>query len=398
MPRKLIKSGPIGNGWIEERRSEKGGVRFVAYWQQFVPDDSAPLGRRKEYGGSYDLGPKVKHGDGLTSLSAAKKKWLKICDSIMGRRGQVEHYSEWGRMTLRSFAENVYMAQRKPRWKGTTKETNSYYFDKIFAVFGETVVADMQDAPMQEFLNNLAAKGCCESIVKHCRTYLMSVLKYATEEGDVFHRSPARHLQLPDGIRSVNRPYLPLTSFEALVGATQNPRDKLMMKILYMGGLRRGELFALRWFDFDGKSLDIQRQINRDNEEVPAKTKGAVSLPEDICMDLDDWRQSLGSRATPDGFIFPARTGSHLDVKNWINRNLKPVGEKLGLKLTGYHMFRRGLATEMHQNGSVDKNIQAQLRHSDPATTRNVYMRGVPEERRNAVESLWKKSSGARAS
>jgi integrase len=74
---------------------------------------------------------------------------------------------------------------------------------------------------------------------------------------------------------------------------------------------------------------------------------------------------------------------------------LKPVGEKIGLKLSGYHTFRRGLATGMHQDGSADKNIQEQLRHSDPATTRNVYMRGVPEQQKKAVESLWKKSKAS---
>jgi integrase len=67
-----------------------------------------------------------------------------------------------------------------------------------------------------------------------------------------------------------------------------------MTKILYMGGLRRGELFALRWFDFDGKFLNVQRQISRDNQELPAKTKGPVSLPEDVCAELELWRRFKG--------------------------------------------------------------------------------------------------------
>src|SRR5664279_5492524 len=100
MPRKASKSGPIGNGWIEEKRTEKG-IRFVAYWQKYVPDELAPMGRRKEYGGSHDLGAKVKHGEGLTSLSAAKKKWLTICDPIMGRTAK-EHPSEMGEKTFQS--------------------------------------------------------------------------------------------------------------------------------------------------------------------------------------------------------------------------------------------------------------------------------------------------------
>ena len=55
-------------------------------------------------------------------------------------------------------------------------------------------------------------------------------------------------------------------------------------------------------------------------------------------------------------------------------------------------MFRRGLATELHQNGAVDKNIQSQLRHADPATTRIVYMREVPEEQAKAVALLGAKA------
>ena len=125
MPRKASKSGPIGNGWIQEKRTEKG-IRFVAYWQKHTPDESAPMGRRKEYGGSHDLGPKVKHGEGLTSLSAAKKKWLTICDAVMDRRSDA-HPCEWGEMTFKRFTDSVFVPSRIPRWRETTAYTIQYY-------------------------------------------------------------------------------------------------------------------------------------------------------------------------------------------------------------------------------------------------------------------------------
>src|SRR6266508_2092392 len=51
-------------------------------------------------------------------------------------------------------------------------------------------------------------------------------------------------------------------------------------------------------------------------------------------------------------------------------------------------MFRRGLATEAHQLGVVDRNIQSQLRHADPNVTRKLHMREVPEEQKKAMELL----------
>ena len=164
-----------------------------------------------------------------------------------------------------------------------------------------------------------------------------------------------------------------------------------MVKLLYMGGLRRGELFGARWQDFDGSSLVVVRQMNRFNKEAPVKTKasvGKVSLPPDVCADLNEWRQWCGSAEKGNDYIFTSRRGSPIHFKNWIDRTLTPAATKAGLPRISYHMFRRGLATELHQNGAVDKNIQSQLRHADPATTRTVYMQAVPEEQTKAIALL----------
>lgn len=397
MPRKSIKSGPIGNGWIEEKRTERG-VRFIAYWQKYVPDDLAPLGRRKVYGGSHDLGPKVKHGEGLTSQSAARKKWLTICDAIMGR-GAREHPVEWGDMTFRRFVETVFVPARKPRWRETTEYTINYYLNKkLYPEFESTPLKEMNDGAMQAFLDKLVAKKFSRTVVEHCLTYLRAILEHAKEEG-VFLRNPARKLEVPPGVKIENRPYLSLVEYDRLLESMATQRDRLMVKLLYMGGLRRGELFGARWQDFDGSSLVVVRQMNRFNKEAPVKTKasvGKVSLPPDVCADLNEWRKWCGTADTENDYIFTSRRGSPIHFKNWIDRTLTPAAAKAGMPRISYHMFRRGLATELHQNGAVDKNIQNQLRHADPATTRNVYMRGVPEEQTKAIALLSEKATAAK--
>jgi len=50
-------------------------------------------------------------------------------------------------------------------------------------------------------------------------------------------------------------------------------------------------------------------------------------------------------------------------------------------KSYGWHAFRRGLATNLHQLGVADKTIQAILRHSNIGLTMNVVVKRVSESR-----------------
>ena len=378
---------------MEERRTS-GGIRYVAFWQKHVPDPTAPMGRRKEYGGSHDLGPKVKHGGGLTSLSAAKKKWLTICDPIMGRTAK-EHPSEMAEKTFQWFVENVFKPDRQPRWRETTEEAIKYYIGddqkegKLYAAFGSTPLEDMTDASMQAFLNTLAEQKFSRTVVQHCLLYLRAILGFATDEG-VLPRNPARKLQMPDGIKREERPYLSLAEYNRLLEALECKRDQLMVKLLYLGGLRRGELFGVRWGDLEGSSLSVLRQINRFGKEANLKTQaseGRIALTEDVCAELNEWRKWCGN-AKPEAFIFASRNGSPINHTNWLNRVLKTAATKAGIQRITYHMFRRGLATEAHQLGVVDRNIQSQLRHADSNVTRKIYMREVPAEQLKAMQLL----------
>jgi integrase len=54
----------------------------------------------------------------------------------------------------------------------------------------------------------------------------------------------------------------------------------------------------------------------------------------------------------------------------------------------GWHAFRRGLAANLYRLGVSDKVIQAILRHSNLATTMNVYAKTVSEDSVNGMKAL----------
>jgi len=395
VPRKRILEGPIGNGWVEEIHTEEG-IKYIARWQRYVADPTAPDGRRRE-SGYHEIGLKVHHGpkDALTSRSAAEKKWAEVRDCVMGRT-KVLPAALKAEKTFRWFAEedpDGFRKRREQRWSGGTPQWYNMVMKKILARFGDVKLKDLKEQDLQLFLNNLADNNYSESLVKNSRVYLRAILNEALQ-CRIIDVNPAARLIKPRNTRKPQRPWLELEKYQQIVDGTTSQRDRLMMKILYIGGLRRGELFGLQWRDFDGQgTLFIERQILENLKVGPAKTDGSIApvvIPTDLAQELNEWRRWCPNPA-PDGWIFSSERNAHINPGFWRKKVLIPAGEKVGITKLNYHMFRRGLATEAHDQGISDKNIQGQMRHDDVNTTRYNYMQTIPASQRDAIEKFSKR-------
>ncbi len=69
-----------------------------------------------------------------------------------------------------------------------------------------------------------------------------------------------------------------------------------------------------------------------------------------------------------------------MDLNNLSRDVIRPTLEAAGLQWHGWHAFRRGLATNLHDLGTDDKTIQLILRDSDVAVTQRSYIKGLPSQ------------------
>ncbi|WP_028973249.1 tyrosine-type recombinase/integrase [Spirochaeta cellobiosiphila] len=186
--------------------------------------------------------------------------------------------------------------------------------------------------------------------------------------------------------------------------------DKMTYLIFYMAasaGLRRGEIFALKWSDLNGNVLTINRAW--------ADAKGTIlDLPKwgkkretiithDLANKLAEYRETQFARQDDD-FIFSYSDGQRVsftlwkrrfatalkraaemedddspDFKNIENRNLKP------------HSFRHTLNTLLLAEGMSDILIQASFGWSNPVTQQGYTHLGVEHirEQKNIVEGIF---------
>ena len=104
------------------------------------------------------------------------------------------------------------------------------------------------------------------------------------------------------------------------------------------------------WEDDELSVLNIRRSVWRsfvldetkthEDEEDP----GVVPIIQPLRLMLDQIRPQAGS-----GWIFANRIRGALDLDNLANRVIKAVLKAKSLKWKGWHAYRRGLATNLHE-------------------------------------------------
>ncbi|HEY7392985.1 MAG TPA: site-specific integrase, partial [Bryobacteraceae bacterium] len=360
------------SGWIvlEKRTAPQ---RWVAHWylNESYRDKKGVL-RYKQ--GAHVLGFKTK--DDLPTKGAAQKRWEAYREEVI--RGVRPHSTEAATdTTFQAFIEQDFIPVRRSAWNGATRGKLSYYFNLMCAEFGDVLLVDVEKARLQRFLNGLAER-LCHDTVSGCYIYLKAVFAEAVER-KIVSENPTNTLTFPH-TRERDTYTVSFEDVQRLEDALEG-RDKIIFKLLSRCGPRAGEAFAFQWQDLKtDQSLCVRRTYSR-GELKPPKTKKSrkpIYLPLSLYNDFQQLK-TVSEDSSPTGWIFPSakrrrrrlETGElepsakvmPLDYHNWINRNLMPVADKLGIRVN-CQIMRRTFATLANDAGGDLKDIQTQMRHA----------------------------------
>ncbi len=142
--------------------------------------------------------------------------------------------------------------------------------------------------------------------------------------------------------------------------AAPSLRDKLMLGLMYAGGLRVSEVVRLRWrdVDFDRKQLRIRLGKGRKDR--------MATLPHCLEATLGSLKRLAGA----EDFLFAgARTGRYVS-KRTVQRAMARAVAIAGIeKRATPHTLRHSFATHLLENGTDIRFIQALLGHARLETT-----------------------------
>jgi integrase len=223
-----------------------------------------------------------------------------------------------------------------------------------------------------------------KTTLQRVKAFMSGVYTHAREQGDFRGANPVTGLRLQKikARRAKKMPFNSLAETLAYIKVVDGLRAKTAITTAGFAGLTVSELQGLDWKDrYDGQ-WHVERKVvegRTGDTKTAARQEGVPIIPY-LQKITDKYWKSVGSPA--EGAVFG----------RWMN-NLKrdhitPQLKKKGMKWNGWHAFRRGLATNLHEMGVPTKVIQRVCRHADEATTKKHYIHATEPGVRSGMRKL----------
>jgi integrase len=299
-------------------------------------------------------------------------------------------------VTVGEFVDNVFLPFKRRKWKKLTNDirTESITREVIGGLGNRTIVSLRRDE-LQDWLDGLRnEKGerRAFSMVDHLRWDLKSILDLAVADG-IIPRNPIYQGRMllsmhPD----CPRPKQPVMSSEDVkraISALTSLRERLVFKLVVLGGMRQSEVFGLRRGRIHGNYAEIAERVCRRNVDRPKtwKSERDAALAIAVQQDLKLW---LGSSPDtgPDGWLFPSETlKTAIGADNVMLRHMRPLLKTVGLGWVDYRVMRRTHSSLMKEL-KVDPKLVADQEGHGVDVNQNVYTQTPVAHRLEAVETL----------
>ena len=271
-----------------------------------------------------------------------------------------------------------------------TKDVYRYQLvDVISPRWGSLRLSDVKPIAVEKWLNGMPLAPGTRAKTKG----VMSVLFQHALRHEWTTTNPIR-LVRQSGTPLQENVVLEPVEIQMLLSELRDPFRTLIL-LAAVTGLRRGELFGIRWedIDFAHSEISIVRSVV-DQIEGPPKTLAArrpIPMSSELASALETWRRQT-EYAEPGNWVFasPLAMGQK---PYWpdavLKRHVLPAAQRAFItKRIGWHTFRRTLATLLQSSGASVKTTQDLMRHASPGITIGVYAKAVTADKRQAQDTI----------
>lgn len=278
----------------------------------------------------------------------------------------------------------------------------------IIPDIGDIRLADLKTMHIQRIINKMYDSGLSHRTIEVMKIVMHAALKQAQRNklvGENVCENVVLPRKQPKRIRVLNED----EQTKLIAALKDNYIGRGLLFALYTG-MRRGEVLALKWSDYDKnektisitKALSRVRTYNKDGNKtmltvttpktdtsirtVPLIDK-AVELLAEHKHKQERYMELVGDYYTDNDLIFSSSRGDYLDPGNF-NRKLNKTVKNIGIAQISPHALRHSFATRGLEAEVSLKAMQELLGHSSITVTGDIYTHMLKEQKRKEISKL----------
>lgn len=311
---------------------------------------------------------------------------------------------------FREYIENWYKLKKEPNLKIISAQTLKGIIDNhIIPRIGHYKLNELTSEIIERELLNPLKKTHSYSRVKKVYDYTNACLKYAVVERHIIY-NPMLAVEKPKTSTFKFKKIEILTAeerqkFIAALDATYSTgrpkvRNAYAYCVILYSGFREGELFALRWKDYDKekKTMLIGRNLVCAKDETgkykmieQSSTKTAAGERKiplgKKCIEALEKIREMSEHTSPDDFIVCTKDGKPMRPRSF-QKSLDALSKIAGIKHITPHMLRHTFASMLIQKGVDIKVVSELLGHSSVKITYDTYVHIIKEQKIEAINKL----------
>ena len=277
-----------------------------------------------------------------------------------------------------------------PMYKHSTQKNHRHIVTKhLLPRFGDGPLTAVRRQDVQAYVAHLTSRGYAPKTVHHIHNGLSAILRTAVKWGHL-EDNPAQGVDLPR--LTTVRPKWALTVQQAAALLVALPLlPKTLVGLAILTGLRRGELFGLRWRDVDDEEqcITIRQAVYEGVFDTPktVASRRCIPLSATGVQLFQEWR-AVARRTGPEELVFATRSGKPICPNNILRRWVAPTCATQGLSRASWLTFRRTFSSWSHERGVPGKVTAELMGHSKVDMTLNTYTQVMPNALQEAVNRI----------
>ncbi len=375
-------------------------------YQFFVPDGYDAFGKQKGF-------TETVHADNDTD---AKKKYDQFkADCLHGKVLAVGTE----KMTVKQFYYYWKENYALPNHEKSTIAYNDFLFIRIEAVLGHLRMDKVNPPHLLDFLKQLSADdvSATDGPLKDntIRKYfiLLNELFASAVSWKLLLENPVANIKVPK-YKPPKKKILNADSLAKLLTEIEKEPIKyqLMVALAFTRGLRREEIFGLKWGDFDLKRRKVK--IDRAVVYVPGegiiindgKTDNscrALSMSRTLTALVQAWKAALKATVKrrnkrnkvvsiedptgPDKWVFQQHNGN-VGHPHSFTTFLRRFCQKKQSQSASPHLLRHMWGSYLLREGIDIARISAEIGHGDKAFTMRTYIHEIEEEKEKTADAM----------